>query len=140
MALGKKEMVDALNQALADELAAIVQYMWHHVMARGMNSPAISQQFQAAAKDEMKHAESLSERIDYLGGIPTAQPADIKVGGDLRRMLTDNLETEKRAIANYKSRIQMAREADDPVTRLLLETILTDEERHAYDWETALGQ
>lgn len=89
--------------------------------------------------DEMKHAEKLSERIDYFGGTPTTKPTEIKMGGDLRKMMQDDLDGEHGAIERYRSHIKLAIEAEDPVTRLMLEEILTDEEDHAYTWETILG-
>ena len=68
MPKGSKELLDALNEALSDELASIIQYMYHHVMGRGLASPAVSEMFKSHAMDEMGHAYSLSERIDLLGG------------------------------------------------------------------------
>ncbi|MBI5166283.1 MAG: ferritin, partial [candidate division NC10 bacterium] len=45
----------------------------------------------------MKHAERLAERIVYLGGIPTYQPSAVKRGGDLRKMIQDDLDAENAA-------------------------------------------
>src|SRR3990172_780239 len=90
MPKGSQEIIDALNKDIADELAAIVQYMWHHVMGAGISSPAIV--------DEMKHAEALAERVDYLGGVPTKQPSPIKMGGELRNMIQEDLDNENAAI------------------------------------------
>lgn len=140
MAVSKEQLLEALNKDLADELAAITQYMWHHVMAKGMESPAIMEAFRSTSMDEMKHGEKLAERLDYLGGTPTTKPSPIMMGGDLRKMIQDDLDAENRAIKQYKSHIKLAAEADDPVTRLMLEEILTDEEDHAYTWETILSK
>ena len=130
-------IVSALNEALATELAAITQYMWHHVMAMGLEAPSASEEFKKASIDEMKHAEDLAERLNYLGGIPTAKPTEIKVGGDLKKMIRDDLANENTAIAMYKKMIKMC--GDDPTTRRLLEKILADEEEHADTWETLLS-
>ena len=134
-----KKIIDVLNEDRADELAAIVQYMIHHYTAEGLESPAVIELFKETAIDEMKHAEALGERINYLGGIPTKTPSEIKTGGDLKKMVADDLEGENRAIANYKAHIKLAAEAGDPATRLLLEKIVSDEEGHADTWETALS-
>ncbi len=140
MASSKEQLLQALNTDLGEELAAITQYMWHHVMAKGMESPAIMEEFRSASMDEMKHAEKLAERIDYLGGTPTTKPSQIMMGGDLRKMVQDNLAAENAAIERYRSHIKLAIEADDPATRLMLEEILTDEEDHAHTWETILAR
>lgn len=134
------KIIDALNTALGMELGAIVQYMWHHVMAEGMESPEIAEMFRETSMDEMKHAEKLAERIDYYGGVPTTKPAEIKVGGGLRKMIEDDLAGELTAIKTYKEFIKLAVEEGDPVTRLMLEEILTDEEDHEYDWRTVLAK
>jgi bacterioferritin len=138
MPKGSKELLQALNNDLADELAAVIQYMYHHVMGRGPASPAILDLFKSTSIDEMKHAEALAERIDLLGGVPTIEISPIKVGGNLTKMIRDDLATEYSAIKNYKSHIKLAAKEDDPVTRRLLEEILEDEEGHANTWETVL--
>ncbi len=140
MPKGSKKLLDALNEDLAYELAALTQYMWHHVMGQGMEFPAISDLFKEFSIQEMKHAEALAERIDLLGGVPTTQPKEIKMGGNLRKMLRDDLAGERLAIDLYRKHIALAEKANDPVTRRLLESILEDEEGHANDIEGALAR
>ncbi len=132
----KNPILEALNEAIAEELTAITQYMWHHVMATGLESPAVSEEFRKASIEEMKHAEMLAERLNYLGGIPTTKPREIKIGGDLKKMLQDDLNLELEAIAMYKKFIKLC--GDDTTTRRLLEEILEDEEGHADTFETLL--
>ena len=137
--MDKKKIIDALNLDRADELGAILQYMKHHYQAEGIESPEIIEMFKGTAKDEMKHAEALGERIVYLGGNPVTAPSPVKEGGDLKQMVKDDLANEDHAIAQYKEHIKLCMEAGDSTTRLLLEKILTDEEGHADNWETTLG-
>ena len=138
MPKGSQELLQALNNALADELAAIIQYMYHHIMGRGAASPAILEMFRSNSIDEMRHAEAIAERIDLLGGEPTIEISAIQVGGDLTKMISDDLEGERRAIAMYRRYIKLAEKEDDPVTRRLLEEILATEEGHANALETVL--
>ena len=140
MPKGSKKLLDALNEDLAYELAALTQYMWHHVMGRGLEFPAIADMFKQLSIEEMKHAEALAERIDLLGGAPTTQPKAIKVGGTLKKMLQDNLGGEYVAIDLYTKHIALADKEKDIVTRRLLESILGDEQRHANDLETVLAK
>lgn len=132
-------LIDALNQDRADELAAIVQYMKHYYEAEGMESSEIIEIAKNTAIDEMKHAEKLGKRINYLGGVPTKIPSTILEGGDLKKMIEDDLAKENGAIIQYKEHIKLAVEEGDPTTRLMLEEILSDEEGHADTWETILG-
>jgi bacterioferritin len=132
------KILGLLNQALADELAAIFQYMWHHFQGEGIESSSIRDLFRATALDEMRHAEVLAERITLLGGTPTHQPGPIKFGGDLRKMLKDDLDGEEEAVTFYRDAVKVC--GDDPTTRRLFETLLEDEERHADSWRTLLAK
>lgn len=134
----RKKLIDEMNRGVARELTAIVQYSYHHVMAEGMESPAISEMFEKVALQEMDHLEEFSDRIKYFGGVPSTKPNPIKVGGTLKQMVEDDLELEYQAIKMYKEQIGIAREIGDTTTRLMLEKILTTEEEHADKWETLL--
>jgi len=133
------KLIDALNKDREDELSAIIQYMKHHYEGEGMESPEINEIFKETAMDEMKHAEKLGERINYLGGVPTKKTSPIVEGGDLKKMIQDDLAKENGAIKQYKEHIKLAIEENDPTTRLMLEEILSDEEGHADTWETTLS-
>ena len=134
-----KRIIEILNQDRAAELAAIIQYMGHHYEAEGMESPAILEMFKSTAKDEMRHAEALAERIVYLGGVPVYKPNEIKKGGEMKKMIREDLAAEEKAIHDYKIHVKLADELGDPTTRLMLEGILSDEEKHADNWKTTLG-
>ena len=134
------KFIEALNEALTEELASIIQYLWDHILARGLESPAIAEMFKGLSMVEMKHAYSIAERIDLLGGVPTTAVGPIKIGGDLRKMVDDNLKLEYDAIEMYRKLVKMAAAEDDPVSRRLMEDILGETEEHANQLETVLGQ
>jgi bacterioferritin len=136
----RQKIIKALNTDLGLEIGAIIQYMYHHVMAEGLESPAIIDLFEKTAKDEMKHMEMLAMRINYLGGVPTTKPAPIKTGGSLKKMVRDDLDGEYTAIKTYKEHIELCARLGDSTSRLMLEQILTDEENHADTWETVLAK
>lgn len=121
---------DILSQSVARELGVSIQYMWHHVMAIGLPSPAVKDIIKDISITEMRHAEAFAERLFYLGGIPTSKPTEVKSGGDLKKMVQDDLEAETYAIRLYKEAIRLCQESNDPVTRLLYEKTLTHEEEH----------
>ena len=137
--MADQRLLDIINRSIAGEFQALVQYMWQHVMAVGIASPAVRDMFEDIAIEEMKHAEKLAERLDLLGGVPTTSPDPIKVGGDLRQMIQNNLEAEDGAIALYKEAIRLAIEVNDPVTRLMYEEILGDEEDHQKQFSDLLA-
>ncbi len=134
-----KELINALNEDVALELGAITQYMWHHIMATGIESPEIKVKFRVISIQEMLHAERFAERLNYLGGIPSIKPAAIKMGGDLKSMIQDDLDGERHAIKKYKEDLKIARAEDDIVTAKMLEEIITEEEAHDDEWSGILG-
>lgn len=135
-----QELLDALNRALAMDLRALTQYMWQHVMAIGMESPEIKEIFKEISIEEMKHAESIADRIYYLGGTPTTKPEPINVGGTLKEMLKTNLKAENETIELCREIIRMAIEEEDPVTRLVFEKNLAESEVHAFKFARLLGK
>jgi bacterioferritin len=136
--MASEKLLNLLNDAIARELSVSVQYMWHHVMARGMRSPEIRDKLQEIAVVEMKHAEKIAERIDYLGGVPTTKPDSISVGGSIEEMIKQNAAKEEEAIRLYREIIKTAAEENDTTTRLLFEEILSDEEDHHNEFTTLL--
>jgi len=86
--------------------------------------------FRKTAIAEMKHAERLAKRLDYLNGVATIKPDPIFVGGSMIEMLKQNEQDEEKAINLYKQAIQVAAEEGDYTTRRLLEEILAEEEDH----------
>ncbi len=134
----RQKIIAELNKGVQRELTAIIQYSYHHVMAQGIESPALSEMFEKVALQEMDHLEEFSDRINYLGGAPSTKPNPIKVGGTLEQMVQDDLDLEYQALKLYKGQIAIAKEIGDTTTRLMLEKILTAEEDHADKWETVL--
>lgn len=138
--IASKELKDLLNEAIAREIQVSVQYMWQHVMIRGINAESIGGIFKSIAITEMKHAEAIAERLDYLGGIPTTKPTPIEVGKNAKNMLKINKKAEEDAIVLYKKIINIAEKEGDYVTKRLFEGILADEEDHHNQFSTLLEE
>jgi bacterioferritin len=130
--MASKKLKDMLNTAIAREMAVSIQYMWQHVAVKGMYAEAVGPVFRTTALTEMLHAETIAERLDYLGGSPTTKPTTITVGGsgDPREMLGLDVKAEEEAIKLYKDIIRLAEKEGDITTRKLFEDILRDEEGH----------
>jgi bacterioferritin len=137
--MADKRLLDILNESISRELGALTTYMWQHVVVTGLESAEPSEIVKKTAITEMKHAEKFAERLDYLGGFPTTKPSPIKIEGDIRAMLKHDVGLEEDAIKLYKQAIKLCVELEDPVTRLLYEEVLTDEEDHHYTFTTLLG-
>jgi len=128
--MASKKLMDLLNKGIARELQVSIQYMWQHVLAKGIESVAVEDVFREIAITEMKHAEEIAKRLAYLGGAPTTKPNPIFVGGSLKEMLQTDVKAEEEAIALYKQTIKVAGEEGDSTTRRLFEEILGQEEEH----------
>lgn len=125
-----QKLLDFLNKGIARELQVSIQYMWQSIQVTGLEGEQVKSIFKKTAIAEMKHAEKLAERLDYLDGVPTIKPDSINVGGSLIEMLKQDEENEEEAITLYKQAIQVAEKEGDYTTRRLLEEILADEETH----------
>lgn len=128
--MASKTLLDKLNDAIARELQVTIQYMWQHIMLRGPFADAVGEQVEKIAISEMKHAEEIADRLDYLGGIPTIKPTPIEISGDLNQVLRADIKAEEEAITLYKDIIKTAAAEEDVVTKKLFEDILREEEDH----------
>ena len=131
------ELLDLLNQAIAREIQVSVQYMWQHVLWKGVQGYAVKDAFKMTAISEMKHAEAIAERLSYLGGIPTTKPTPIFIGTTLKQMIETDKKDEEAAISMYEKIILVARKEGDETTESLFKKILADEEEH-HDLFTSL--
>lgn len=125
------KMKAMLNDAIAGELQVSIQYMWQHVMWKRPEGYTANDEIKRIAIAEMKHAEIIAERLNYLGGVPTTKPYEIKIGGeDIFEQLRLDQEAEERTIKLYNDIIELAMEEHDVTTRHLFERILEEEEEH----------
>lgn len=136
----RKKVVTILNEGVTNELGAVIQYLWHHYMAEGMLSPKIGDMFEDFSIEEMKHLEKFSERIVALGGQPTSRLPIVKKGGDLKKMVEDDLELEYSARDLYKGHIIKLAKLGDTTSRLMVEKALAEEEKHIMKFEIVLSR
>src|SRR3989304_2458662 len=134
------KLTDMMNQAIAAELQAIIQYQWPHVMVKGLHSSAVAEEFEKVSIDEMKHAEKIAERLFYFDVAPTIKPTPIAARGDPPQPLKADAKAEEEAIPLYKAIIKQAASEGDETTRRLFEEILSEEESHHDTFTTLLGQ
>ena len=130
--MASKELLEMLNKGIAREIQVSIQYMWQHVLWKGVKAFAVKDELRNIAIIEMMHAELIAERLAHLGGIPTTKPDPVFVGETFKEMIEKDKKDEEGAIALYKQTIEMARKEDDQITEQLFIQILADEEEH-YD-------
>lgn len=124
-------LIDGLNEALGDELAAISQYMVQSEMNKQWGYGRLHDTVRARASEEMHHAEMLIERILFLGGTPTlTKPVAPHIGTDVKEQITNGLADEHSAFEAYNKLVSLAVTENDKGSEELLATILRDEEAH----------
>jgi bacterioferritin len=131
---GDPKVIGQLNLTLKEELQAISQYFLHAEMCENWGYERLAEYIKKQSIGEMKHAESLIERILFLDGTPNmTEPMTLTIGKNVREQLQSDLELETHAVKMYNNAVNVAREAADNTTRELFERILKDEEEHV-DW------
>ena len=135
-----KTAIDLLNEAVATEIVCVLRYKSHAVVATGLASESVKEEFAQHAKEEGEHMDLIAERINQLGGKPNFNPdgltgraaSQYEEGETLVEMIRENLVAERIAIDHYRELIRYFGD-DDPATRTMLEGILRVEEEHASD-------
>jgi bacterioferritin len=140
MGITKEELLDKLNIDLAWEYAALIQYVQHASVITGAEYESIIAELLVHASEEMQHATTLSDQIDWLGGVPAVDVQKIQTSSDSTEMLEQDLDGELDAVARYKERIAEAESLREYGLRRVLEDILIMEEEHARDLMTVLGK
>jgi bacterioferritin len=131
---GHEQILDTLNELLADELTAINQYIVHSSMCEDWMYHELHNAIEKRAITEMTHAENLIERLLFLDGMPVVNKLrEINIGKNVESQMNNDLNAELDAVGSYNRGIRLAVELGDNGTRELLESILTDEESHV-DW------
>ncbi|MBK7541610.1 MAG: bacterioferritin [Candidatus Competibacteraceae bacterium] len=128
---GDVKVIEYLNKALKNELAAVNQYFLHARMLESYGFAKLGRHEYDESIDEMKHADRLVQRILQLEGLPNLQDlGKLMIGQDVEEMLRGDLGLERIAHPLYREAIAYCEGCGDYVTRDLLAAILASEEGH----------
>lgn len=140
----RDELIEQLNQALADEWLAHYQYWLGAKVLKGPLKDEIVEELTEHSEDELRHAGMLAERIIELDGVPLLSPNewfDVMGCGyeapedpSPAAILEQNIQGETCAIDTYKALAHVTKERDPKSHQMLLE-ILEDEKEHKEDLE-----
>jgi len=135
----KQDLINELNTDLSLEYSASIQYIQHAAVVNGPGFTSFIEELLSHADEEIGHAKLISDRINYLGGIPTLNVGKRKGSENTIEMLKQDLEGEQLAVSRYRERIKQANELGDYGTAQLIMKILLDEEHHENDLKTILS-
>jgi bacterioferritin len=138
-ALTREKLIDLLNEDLAREYQAIIAYVNYSQVLKGAQYMNIADELAVHATEELAHAISLANHIDYLGGMPTVTPKIVKTSEKNEEMLRFDLDNEKETIRNYRRRIKQCDELNEYAIGESIREILMQEQDHLIALATALG-
>ena len=141
-------LIKTLNEAFAEEWLAYYQYWLGAKVAVGINRPAVVEEFNEHAGEELKHANWLADRIIQLGGIPEVDPNEwskiahckyfIPKNFNVISLLKDNLESERCAVGRYQGICNLTYGKDFETFRIARK-ILSEEIEHEQEIEDFLA-
>ncbi|MEF8813663.1 MAG: ferritin-like domain-containing protein [Halovenus sp.] len=134
-----ERVIDLLQKAYGDEMETVMNYQTNAIVLDGVRAEEIKESLQQDIQEELTHAQQLGNRLKQLDARPPSsaeftprqdslQPPEDST--DVLSVIRGVLDAEEDAIGTYRSLIDAAEEADDPVTEDLAVTVLADEEAH----------
>jgi bacterioferritin len=137
--LTRQQLIDLLNEDLSREYQAIIAYVVYSQVLKGAQYMKIAEELELHAGEELQHAITLSNQIDYLGGMPTVTPQPVKVSDKAEDMLRFDLDNESETIRNYRERVRQCEALGEYAIAEHIRQILVQEQEHQSDLATALG-
>jgi len=133
------KLINALNEDLAREYQAIIAYTVYSNVLKGAKWMNIAAELKLHAAEELQHALILADQIDYLGGMPTSTPKQVRLSDKAEDMLRFDLDNETETIRNYRQRVLQAEALGHYALSEKIRTIISQEQEHQHDRATALG-
>jgi bacterioferritin len=135
----RDDIIKGLNEDLAREYKAIIQYVVFSSTLKGAEYGDIADQLKKHASQELAHALEVARQIDYLGGGPTMKSKEAEYSEDSKTMLEIDLKAEQETIKNYRERIRQAERSGEFALSEALRDIIRQEQDHEIDLKDALG-
>jgi len=137
--LNRQQLIDLLNEDLSREYQAIIAYVVYSQVLKGAQYMKIAEELELHASEELQHAITISNQIDYLGGMPTVAVKPVKVSDKAEDMLRFDLDNESETIRNYRERVRQCEALGEYAIAENIRQILIQEQEHQIDLATALG-
>jgi len=134
--MNKEKSIALLNQAVADELQAVHQYMYFHFHLADQGFEPLAKLFKSTAIKEMGHVELLAERILFLKGDVAMVPAGpVEAIRDAEAILARAMAMEDHSAKAYNAAALECSANADAASKRLFEDLVGDEEGHFDQFE-----
>jgi bacterioferritin len=132
----KTKSINLLNNAVADELQAVHQYMYFHFHLDDQGFKPLSKLFKLIAIQEMGHLELLAERILFLKGDVEMVPAGpVETITAPEAILVKVMAMEEDGVRTYNQAALECAANADAASKQLFERLVNDEEGHFDQFE-----
>lgn len=136
----KEEFVSELNGDLSMEYRSIIQYTQHIATVKGARFQQTLEELKEHVAQELSHALTLAQQIDFLGGVPTNSVADFESRTEAAEALNQDLELEERQLTRYRERVAQADELGLPDVAESLAPLLEETQEHVRDLRAVLDE
>lgn len=138
--LTREQLIALLNEDLSREYQAIIAYVNYSQVLKGAAYMKIAEELKVHAAEELAHALTIANQIDYLGGMPTVVAKPVKTSEKAEDMLRFDLDNENETIANYRVRVRQCEALGEYAIAENIRKILVQEQEHQSDLAMALGE
>lgn len=123
--------IKLLNEAVADELQAVHQYMYWHFHLDDQGFGPLANLLKRTAVFEMGHVEKLAERILFLkGDVEMELAAPVEPITEPTEILAKAAAMEHQSARDYNKSALACSENADAVSKQIFEALVADEEQH----------
>lgn len=138
-AITREHLIDLLNEDLSREYQAIIAYVVYSQVLKGAQYMNIAAELAVHAQEELQHALTVSNQIDYLGGMPSVTAKPVKTSEKAEEMLRFDLDNENETVRNYRERVRQCEALGEYALAEQIRQILVQEQDHQIALATALG-
>ena len=131
--------IDRLNEDLGTEYQSIIQYVQHTATIKGAEYRSIVEELREHLGQELEHATTLAQQIDFLGGTPTVAVPEIPNVSEGAEALRVDLELEERQLQRYRDRFAEANGLGLPDVAEALKPLLEQTQDHVAELRDALN-
>jgi bacterioferritin len=130
----REALVQGLQEDIAREYQAIIQYVIFSQKLDGARYMEIANVLEEHAHEELDHAIAVAKQLDYFDAYPVHQPATVTVSED-----NDLMDAEDETIKEYRKRIRQAQALGEFALAEILQEIIKQEQDHQIELASALG-